>query len=142
MWASHRVKQLLRKADRDDSRSDVIDQIVELGESYSIVTPYTSVLVLENDDEYRRWKINRRNALRIERDRERCADLQHQLERLRAKSLAQIGPQTNSRPPLQVQSTSVPPKKPPIEHGVKIRDARAFDFVAPDPRHRTVRVSS
>ena len=100
MWAAHRVKQLLRKADRDDSRSDVIDQIVELGESYSIVNPYTSVLVLENDDEYRRWKINRRNALRIERDRGRCADLQHQLERLRAKSLAQIGLQTNSRPPL------------------------------------------
>ncbi len=44
-------------------------EIVRLGEAFSIVTEHTSFLVLENDGEYQRWKIERKNALRIDRDR-------------------------------------------------------------------------
>lgn len=92
MWAWHRVQQLLKDADREGSRSGVIDEIVRLGEGFSIVTEYTSFLVLENDAEYQRWQIQRRNALRIERDRRAQARVREELDRIRDKTLAGLGP--------------------------------------------------
>ena len=71
MWAFHRIQNLLADADRRDARSGVTDQVIKLGELYSIVTPFTSFIVLENDGEYQRWRIDRRNALRVDRDRGR-----------------------------------------------------------------------
>src|SRR5690606_38006376 len=70
----------------------VIDEIVRLGEGYSIVTEYTSFLVLENDAEFKRWNIQRRNALRIDRDRAARASLREEIEQLRRKSVADLGP--------------------------------------------------
>src|SRR5205807_3312285 len=69
MWAWHRVDRLLKQADASGSRSgDVIDEIVRLGQGYSIATEYTSFIVLENDAEFQRWQIQRHNAVRIARD--------------------------------------------------------------------------
>jgi Ca-activated chloride channel family protein len=116
MWAWHRVQRLLKDADREGSRQDVVDEIVRLGEGYSIATEYTSFLVLENDAEYRRWKIERRNALRIERDRnqqervrEKLADLRRQASDLgpitRAKeSDRSAAPQKNATPSQTISS--------------------------------------
>jgi Ca-activated chloride channel family protein len=92
MWAWHRVQRLLKDVDRAGDRGQVIDEIVRLGEGYSIVTEYTSFLVLENDAEYRRWKIDRRNAARFERDRRKLQRVRAELESLRAKSAAEAGP--------------------------------------------------
>lgn len=92
MWAWHRVQQLLKDADREGSRAGVIDEIVRLGEGFSIVTEYTSFLVLENDAEYQRWQIQRRNALRVERDRRAQARVREELDRIRDKTLAGLGP--------------------------------------------------
>ncbi len=92
MWAWHRVQGLLQQADRAGSRDSVIDQVVDLGETYSIVTEYTSFIVLENDGEYRRWKIDRRNAQRIGRDRQHRVALQEQLRKMRDRALANLGP--------------------------------------------------
>ena len=83
MWAFHRVQRLQKEADRTGSRASVVDEIVRLGEGYSIVTEYTSFLVLENDGEYQRWKLDRRNALRVDRDRKRQGELDAQLAALR-----------------------------------------------------------
>ena len=83
MWAFHRVQRLQKEADRTGSRASVVDEIVRLGEGYSIVTEYTSFLVLENDGEYQRWKLDRRNALRVERDRKRQGELDAQLAAMR-----------------------------------------------------------
>jgi Ca-activated chloride channel family protein len=93
MWASHRIDGLLRQADRSGSRASVADQVIQLGEGYSIVTEYTSFLVLENDGEYQRWKIERRNGLRTERDRKAQEWTRTGLEKMRNKSLAGLGPQ-------------------------------------------------
>ncbi|HWM89993.1 MAG TPA: VIT and VWA domain-containing protein [Thermoanaerobaculia bacterium] len=93
MWAWHRVQRLLKDADRAGSRSGVLDEIVRLGEGFSIVTEYTSFLVLENDAEYKRWQIERRNALRIERDRRAQARVRDELDRIRDKTLAGLGPE-------------------------------------------------
>jgi len=92
MWAWHRVQRLLGEADRNGSRQSVIDEVVRLGEGYSIATEYTSFLVLENDAEYKRWKIDRRNALRFERDREKQARVKAELETLRRRVAKEIGP--------------------------------------------------
>jgi Ca-activated chloride channel family protein len=98
MWAWHHIDELLKQADRTGSRSSVADEVIRLAEDYSIVTEYTSFLVLENDGEYQRWKIDRRNARRTGRDREAQVALQAQLERLRNKALAGLGPQPEPAP--------------------------------------------
>lgn len=92
MWAWHRVDRLLKEADRTGSRDAVIDEIVRLGEGYSIATEYTSFIVLENDAEYQRWKIDRTNATRIARDRASRETLTRKLDRLRQNALANLGP--------------------------------------------------
>ena len=60
MWAWHKMQRLLDDADRNGNRNSVIDEIVRLGEGYSIVSEYTSFLVLENDAEYKRWNLKTR----------------------------------------------------------------------------------
>jgi hypothetical protein len=91
------VDQLLKKAERTGSREQVLNDIVRLGEGYSIVTPYTSFLVLENDGEYKRWQIERRNSLRTAQDRNAKANRQEQLELIKKKAVADIGPQDPSQ---------------------------------------------
>ncbi|HSU67417.1 MAG TPA: VWA domain-containing protein, partial [Tepidisphaeraceae bacterium] len=92
MWALHKVNRLLGEADAAGSRTSVIDEIVRLGEGYSIVTEYTSFLVLENDSEFQRWNIDRKNSLRLARDREAQQKLAKELEVLRNKATADLGP--------------------------------------------------
>lgn len=106
MWASRRIDSLLKQADRTGSRASVTDEVVKLGEGYSIVTEYTSFLVLENDGEFQRWKIERRNALRTDRDRKAQELTRTQLEKIRNKAIAGLGPQP------EVQLASLKPMVP------------------------------
>ncbi len=92
MWAWKKIDRLLKEADQTGSRTGAVDEIVRLGEGYSIVTEYTSFIVLENDAEYQRWKIERRNSLRLARDRKQQQALQAELARVRDKSLVDLGP--------------------------------------------------
>ena len=48
------------------------------------MTEYTSFLVLENDAEYQRWSLERRNALRQPRERKRQGELDAQLAAMRS----------------------------------------------------------
>jgi Ca-activated chloride channel family protein len=109
LWASHRINSLLKDADRRGDRGPAIPQIVRLGEDFSIVTEYTSFLVLENDAEYQRWKITRRNLESTGRDRQTQAKLREQLETIRNKALSNIGPQSAdaSSPSTSVQLASI-----------------------------------
>ncbi len=93
MWAWHRIDGLQKTADRRGDRSQVIPDIVRLGEDFSIVTEYTSFLVLENDAEYQRWKISRRNQELTGRDRAAQASRREEMDLIRKKALADIGPQ-------------------------------------------------
>lgn len=83
MWASKRVARLLGE-ERAGKRSNH-SEIVRLCEGYSIVSPYASMLVLENNAEYKRWKIEQRNATRIERDRRSRASVQEKLTQMRRR---------------------------------------------------------
>jgi Ca-activated chloride channel family protein len=115
MWAWKRVDQLLKIADRSGSRDSVIDEIVRLGEGFSIVTEYTSFLVLENDNEYQRWKIERTNLRRIQRDRDAQARAKARLDSIRDKAVSDIGPQaepkniTMAKAPAPSQVQAAPP---------------------------------
>lgn len=93
MWAQKRIGRLLKNADGRNDRQSVLDKVVRLGETYSIVTEYTSFLVLENDAEYQRWKIERRNQQRLQRDRSAQMHRAQALEALREKAIQGIGPQ-------------------------------------------------
>ncbi len=115
MWAWHRMEQLKREHEMN-SRPDLVDEIIRLGEGYSITSEYTSFLVLENDGEYKRWKIERLNASRIRRDREAQARVREQLETLRKKSMVNIGPadegsiaKTKTAPARPIQTAQAPP---------------------------------
>jgi Ca-activated chloride channel family protein len=99
LWAWHRINSLLKEADRQGNRSAVAPEIVRLGENFSIVTEYTSFLVLENDAEYQRWKIERRNLAGSASDRQAQAKRREQLDAIRNKAMSEIGPQTASAPP-------------------------------------------
>jgi Ca-activated chloride channel family protein len=111
MWAWHRVNRLLKDADRQGDRAPVIPEIVRLGEDFSIVTEYTSFLVLENDAEYQRWKIARKNLAGTARDRQAQAKLREHLDGIRNKALANLGPQATEplAPPKPVKLASVAP---------------------------------
>lgn len=93
MWAWKRIDGLLKESDRSGSREAVIPEIVRLGEGFSIVSEYTSFLVLENDGEYQRWKIDRTNLARLSRDRAAQASRTQELENIRAKAALDLGPQ-------------------------------------------------
>jgi Ca-activated chloride channel family protein len=93
LWASKRISSLLKDADRKGDRSPVIPQIVRLGEDFSVVTEYTSFLVLENDAEYQRWKIARKNLESSNRERTAQAKTREELDSIRNKAMADIGPQ-------------------------------------------------
>jgi Ca-activated chloride channel family protein len=94
MWAFKTIEEILdtsRKTEREPNQSDV-NEIVRLGEGYSIVTEYTSFLVLENEGEYKRWKIERRNALRENRDRKAQEKFTQELDAIRQQASADVGP--------------------------------------------------
>ncbi len=90
MWAQKRVGRLLRQERTGDGSKGSIgsnrEEIVRLCEGYSIVSVYASMLVLENDAEFKRWKIEQRNAVRVKRDRKSRAAVQDKLAELRRRS--------------------------------------------------------
>jgi Ca-activated chloride channel homolog len=114
MWAWHRVDRLQKDADRSGSRDSVIGDIVRLGEGYSIVTEYTSFLVLENDAEYQRWKIDRRNALRTDRDRRAEEARRAELESIRGKASADLGPAPTEAQASQASTPTQAPAAQPL----------------------------
>jgi hypothetical protein len=67
--------------------------------------------VLENDAEYQRWKITRKNLESTGRDREAQAKRREQLDAIRNKALADLGPQAPgaaAAKSLPVQMASAP----------------------------------
>jgi Ca-activated chloride channel homolog len=116
MWAWHRIDSLLKAADRKGDRSQIVPDVIRLGEDYSIATEYTSFLVLENDAEYQRWKIERKNLQRTSADREAQAKRREQLDAIRNKAMNEIGPQAaapaGQKPIVQMVSAAQPLRQP------------------------------
>jgi Ca-activated chloride channel family protein len=131
MWAFHKVQRLLKEADRTGSRDAVISEIVRLGEGYSIMSEYTSLLVLENDAEYQRWKLERRNAVRIQRDRNRQRELDAQLASMRKVAPEDLGPVVDAGK--SAPSPTVPGPQPVVAQPQPSSGGRARGGGALDP---------
>lgn len=112
LWAWHRINRLLKDADRQGDRNAVLEEVVRLGEDFSIATEYTSFLVLENDTEYQRWKIARKNLDTFARDQRAQTARREQLEAIRRKALANLGPPTEQ--PTASKAAFAPGPNPPI----------------------------
>jgi Ca-activated chloride channel family protein len=95
MWAWKRVDQLLAAARERGETNAVVGEIVRLCEDFSIASEYASFIVLENDAEYQRWKIERKNLGRLQRDRAAQTRVREQLEALRNEAISKLGPQAN-----------------------------------------------
>jgi Ca-activated chloride channel family protein len=136
MWASCWVEAYLRDAraaGETDSQSPRIEKVIRLCEEYSIVSEYASFIVLENDAEYRRWKIERRNAIRIDRDRTAAQRATEQLARLRERAAESTGPQlASAEQPAAEQATDVlsriAPQAPAVNGNSPQPNSNSTDF--------------
>jgi Ca-activated chloride channel family protein len=136
MWAWHRMNRLQEELDRVGADPARRQEIVRLGEAYSIAGEHTSFIVLENDAEYRRWKIQRRNLLRLEGDRTQLVEVRQHLQELRDRSLARLGPAPDEEPTPAVASTSsrqVRPSTPTRQRRSPHRHGPSFGGGALDP---------
>ena len=106
MWAFHRVERLMGE-DRGKGAASNRDEIVRLCEGYSITSEFASLIVLENDAEYQRWKIDRRNATRIVRDRRAQTAVRQQLEAMRRQTAQSIGPKGGGTPNAEEPSETI-----------------------------------
>ncbi len=52
LWASARINHLLRQ-----SAAEHKSEIIKLAKEYYVVTPFTSLIVLENEADYKKWKV-------------------------------------------------------------------------------------
>lgn len=131
MWASKRVDRLLKQIDLGGKKTEWVDEIVRLGELYSIATEYTSFLVLENNAEYERWNIERRNTLREARDREARERVRSNLDNLREQALNALGPREAKQDPTQLAdtTTNTHPATPTAPQRVdRAQERRGFDL--------------
>jgi Ca-activated chloride channel family protein len=69
MWAWRKVDGLLSQVRQQGEAAALVRDVVSLGTKYSIVTPYTAFLVLENEAAYQRFAIERRNMARVSGER-------------------------------------------------------------------------
>jgi Ca-activated chloride channel family protein len=105
MWAQHRVERLMNEDRREGSQGRQ-SEIVRLCEGYSITSEYASFIVLENDAEYQRWKIERRNATRVSRDRTAQLAVRKRLEELRQQTADSIGPANDKSKTTQASNSA------------------------------------
>ncbi|MBI5532263.1 MAG: AgmX/PglI C-terminal domain-containing protein [Deltaproteobacteria bacterium] len=59
-WARARIESLLERERAEGSREDFANEIVSLSTRHRVLSPYTSMLVLETEADYERFKIDRR----------------------------------------------------------------------------------
>lgn len=69
MWAWRKIDGLLAQIRDQGEAANLVGDVVALGTKYSIVTPYTAFLVLENEAAYQRFAIERRNLARVSEER-------------------------------------------------------------------------
>ncbi len=133
MWAQHRVARLMAE-DRREGSQGRLDEIVRLCEGYSIASQYASFIVLENDAEYGRWNIERRNAVREKRDRAARLAVRRRLEELRRETAQRVGPRAADKVASGGQSGgSVPTQLASRDRAIPLPDPRPGDLVVQRP---------
>jgi Ca-activated chloride channel family protein len=57
LWAMRKIGFLLSEIRLKGERQELVDEIVALSKEYGVMTPYTSYLVLEHEEDYDEWGI-------------------------------------------------------------------------------------
>ena len=57
LWAMRKIGYLMSEIRLKGEKQELIDEIVALSKEYGVMTPYTSYLVLEHDEDYGEWGI-------------------------------------------------------------------------------------
>jgi len=60
LWAQRRLDQLRLQDPEKKENEDVRNRIIRLSQEWSLLSPFTAFLVLESEQDYRRWQIDRR----------------------------------------------------------------------------------
>ena len=108
MWAFQRVNRLMADGRRGGNLESLKPEIVRLCEGFSIASEYASFIVLENDAEYQRWKIDRRNVTRVAAIGKHKMPFASNWRGYVKEPQQQLGPQSADRP----QSKSVATNRP------------------------------
>ncbi len=69
LWAFAKIRELKKQIDDRGAEGELRKAIVDLGEQYSIVTDYTSMVVVD-DQQFEEYGIDRKNRRRVERERQ------------------------------------------------------------------------
>jgi Ca-activated chloride channel family protein len=69
LWAFAKTRELKKQIDDTGKEGELREAIVDLGETYSIVTDYTSMVVVEGQ-QFEEYQIERKNLSRVERERQ------------------------------------------------------------------------
>ncbi|MBD3867996.1 MAG: VWA domain-containing protein [Acidobacteria bacterium] len=69
LWAFAKTRELKQQIDDTGREGELREAIVDLGQTYSIVTDYTSMVVVEGQ-QFEEYQIERKNLSRVERERQ------------------------------------------------------------------------
>ncbi len=67
IWATRKIGYLMGEIRLKGENKELIDEIVKLSKEHGIMTPYTSFLVLEHEQDSGRWGIRPEEELKLER---------------------------------------------------------------------------
>jgi Ca-activated chloride channel family protein len=66
LWATRKIGYLMGEIRLHGEKEELVEEIVRLSKEYGVMTPYTSILVLETDADYEEWGIAPSPELRDE----------------------------------------------------------------------------
>ncbi len=66
IWATRKIGYLMSEIRLKGENKELVDEIVKLSKEHGIMTPYTSFLVLENEQDSGRWGIRGEEAKKLE----------------------------------------------------------------------------
>ncbi|PLX94436.1 MAG: VWA domain-containing protein [Desulfuromonas sp.] len=117
LWALSRIDELMAEVRELGETEQFTSRIVDLGVHYSLVTDYTSMLVL-NDDVYEQEGVSRRNADRVAKERQAQQQRSQQpVRNYRVDNAPQQRSTDDASAPAQQTSTFNNRPSPGIGHG-------------------------
>jgi len=105
LWALSRIDAVMEQVREHGETAKLKQQVIDLGTEYSLVTDYTSMVVL-NEADMENAGIQRRNADRVNRERNARAGRQQPVRNYRVDNTPQNAPQQTTVRPSQDSSQS------------------------------------
>ena len=65
IWATRKIGYLMNEIRLNGEKKELVDEIIRLSKEHGIMTPYTSFLILEKDEDFKRWGIPEAEAPQV-----------------------------------------------------------------------------